>query len=88
MYLTGNGFNMFKNVYIGSKAKKEEVKAQNIVRELYFYIKNSPDFLPKEAKHQLDKDSLERVVCDYIAGMTDRYAVKKFRDIFIPESWN
>lgn len=79
---------MFKNVYIGSKAKKEEVKAQNIVRELYLYINASPDFLPKEAKRLLDKDGLERVVCDYIAGMTDRYAVKKFRDIFIPESWN
>ncbi len=79
---------MFKNVYIGSKAKKEEVKAQNIVKELYMYIKAAPDFLPKEAKRLLEKDGLERVVCDYIAGMTDRYAVKKFRDIFIPESWN
>lgn len=79
---------MFKNVYIGSKAKKEEVKAQKIIRELYDYIKSKPDYLPKEAVRLLEKDGLERVVCDYIAGMTDRYAVKKFRDIFIPESWN
>lgn len=79
---------MFKNVYIGSKAKKEEIKAQNIVRELYTYIKATPDLLPKEAERLLGTDGLDRVVCDYIAGMTDRFAVKKFRDIFIPESWN
>lgn len=79
---------MFKHVYIGSKAKKEEIKAQNIVRELYRYIKDSPDLLPKEAERLMPVDGLERVVCDYIAGMTDRYAVKKFREIFIPESWN
>ncbi len=79
---------MFKHVYIGSKAKKEEIKAQNIVRQLYSYLINSVDMLPKEADRLLDKDGLDRVVCDYIAGMTDRYAVKKFREIFIPESWN
>lgn len=79
---------MFRTVYIGSKAKKEEIKAQNIVRELYIYLKGSPDMLPKEAKQLLDTDGLDRIVCDYIAGMTDRYAVKKFCEIFIPESWN
>lgn len=79
---------MFKHVYIGSKAKKEEIKAQNIVRQLYSYLKNSEDMLPKEADRLLDKDGFDRVVCDYIAGMTDRYAVKKFCEIFIPESWN
>lgn len=79
---------MFKHVYIGSKAKKEEIKAQNIVRELYKYLKESPELLPKEAKRLMPVDGLERIVCDYIAGMTDRYAVKKFCEIFIPESWN
>ena len=79
---------MFKHVYIGSKAKKEEIKAQNIVRQLYSYLRNSEEMLPKEADRLLDKDGFDRVVCDYIAGMTDRYAVKKFREIFIPESWN
>ncbi|NLL04696.1 MAG: deoxyguanosinetriphosphate triphosphohydrolase [Clostridiaceae bacterium] len=79
---------MFQYVYIGSKAKKEEIKAQNIVRQLYSYLKDSVEVLPKEAERLLDKDGFDRVVCDYIAGMTDRYAVKKFREIFIPESWN
>jgi len=79
---------MFKNVYIGSKAKKDEIKAQNIVRHLYNYLKNSEEMLPKEACRLIEKDGFDRVVCDYIAGMTDRYAVKKFQEIFIPESWN
>lgn len=79
---------MFKNVYVGSIAKKEEVKAMNIVKELYAYIKGSPGMLPEEAARMLDKYDIDRVVCDYIAGMTDRYAVKKFHDIFIPASWN
>lgn len=79
---------MFKNVYVGSKAKKDEMKAQNIIRELYKYIKGNPDFLSEEAVRMLGTSDIDRVVCDYIAGMTDRYAVKKFHEIFIPESWH
>lgn len=79
---------MFKNVYIGSKAKKEEIKAQNIVKQLYYYFKENKDLLPKEMYKFIDRDGYDKVVCDYIAGMTDRFAVKKFREIFIPEPWN
>ncbi len=79
---------MFKHVYVDSIAKKEEKKADNIIKELYFHIKNSPELLPEEAAGMLEKFDLDRVVCDYIAGMTDRYAVKKFNDIFIPASWS
>lgn len=78
---------MFKNVYIGSMAKKDEVKAKNIIRELYNYLRKTPDLLPDEMSKMLGKNDIDRVVCDYIAGMTDRYAVKKFMDIFIPESY-
>jgi len=79
---------MFKNVYIGSIAKKEEKKAGNIVKELYTYILKNPELLPKEWEENLKLDDLDRVVCDYVAGMTDRYAVRKFNEIFIPESWH
>ncbi|MCX7843254.1 MAG: deoxyguanosinetriphosphate triphosphohydrolase [Clostridia bacterium] len=79
---------MFKHVYVGSIAKKDEDKAKNIVKELYIYIRNAPEHLPHEYSSMLDKFDLDRVVCDYIAGMTDRYAVRKFQDIFIPASWN
>ncbi|MCX7749762.1 MAG: deoxyguanosinetriphosphate triphosphohydrolase [Clostridia bacterium] len=78
---------MFKNVYIGSAAKKDEMKAQNIIRELYKHIRETPELMPEETAVMLKKFDLDRVVCDYIAGMTDRYAVKKFNEIFIPASW-
>lgn len=79
---------MFRNVYIGSKAKKEEVKAQRIIKELYNQLKAIPELIPAETMRLLDKYDLDKIVCDYIAGMTDRYAVKKFSDIFVPASWN
>jgi len=79
---------MFKNVYVGSVVKKDELKAQNIVRELYNYLVKTPEFLPTELSKSLEKYDVHRVVCDYVAGMTDRYAVKKFKDIFIPTSWS
>lgn len=79
---------MFDKVYIDSVAKKDETKAQNIIRELYTYIKSAPEFLAPESEKMLEKYDIDRVVCDYIAGMTDRYAVKKFSEIFIPESWS
>jgi dGTPase len=79
---------MFDNVYVGSIVKKDEIKAQNIVSELYRYLVKKPDIIPKETAKWLDQYGIDRVVCDYVAGMTDRYAVKKFCDIFIPESWS
>ncbi len=78
---------MFKNVYTDSEAKKEEVKTQNILNELYCYIIKNPELIPKDMVKLLKRDDIHKVVCDYIAGMTDRYAVKKFNDIFIPASW-
>ncbi len=78
---------MFKNVYIGSVAKKEEFKAQKIIQLLYKNITENPNLLPYEITEKHEKFELDRVVCDYIAGMTDRYAVKKFNEIFIPSSW-
>jgi dGTPase len=79
---------MFENVYIDSAAKKDEKKAQNIIRQLYSYLIKSPEILPEEYSKMLETEDIDRVVCDYVAGMTDTYAVKKFNDIFIPESWS
>ena len=78
---------MFKNVYIGSVAKKEEQKAKNLIKELYKYLKLMPQYLSKEAEGMLKEYDIDRVVCDYIAGMTDRFVVKKFNEIFLPNPW-
>lgn len=78
---------LFKNVYIGSMAKTEEIKTKNIISELFSFIKNNPDLIPHEMQFLLNDYELDQVVCDYIAGMTDRYAVKRFSDFYIPASW-
>lgn len=78
---------MFANVYVGSLAKVEERKTRNIIGQLYSYIKEHPEMLPQEMKGFLGEYDVDRVVCDYIAGMTDTYAVKKFSEIFIPAPW-
>jgi dGTPase len=80
---------MFKNVYIGSKAKEHELKAHNMLKQLYEYFIINRDLLPDEYKKMISNKSepLERVVCDYIAGMTDRYSINLFSKIFIPSSW-
>lgn len=78
---------MFENVYIGSIAKKEESKAESLIDELFLYLLDHPSLLPLDYYQVLDQDGIERTVLDYVAGMTDRYAVKKFQEIYIPVSW-
>ena len=68
---------MFQNVYIDSPAKLEEKKARNVIRELFFLY---CDML----KNVCEESKIQRVVTDYISGMTDRYAVEKYQENFIP----
>lgn len=69
---------MFENVYIDSPAKLEETKARRVVKELFFLYKEM-------LKPVCEEERIERIVTDYISGMTDRYAVEKFRENFIPK---
>lgn len=70
---------MFDNVYLGSEAKKEEPKAKNIVKTLFEYYF---DELKKRYPHSTE-EALKRTVCDYVSGMTDRYAMAKFKELFL-----
>lgn len=70
---------MFQNVYVDSPAKLEEVKAKEIVKWLFNYY-------VEMLAPNCDKDKALRIVCDYISGMTDRYAIEKFKENFIPTS--
>lgn len=80
---------MFENVYKNPVAKGEEEKAINMVTNLYDYYRRHVQLLPVQFLDMLEEegDTPERIVCDYIAGMTDTYAIKKFEEYFIPESW-
>ena len=80
---------MFENVYKNPVAKGEEEKAINMVTNLYDYYRRHIQLLPDQFLEMLEEEggTPERIVCDYIAGMTDTYAIKKFEEYFIPESW-
>ncbi len=78
---------LFKKVYIGSDAKKQEDKAKHIVTQLYsYYINNSEELMAQLPKG--NNDSVEQIVCDHIAGMTDRYAINLYCKLFLPLSWD
>ncbi len=69
---------MFDNVYIDSPAKLEEEKARKVIRELFFLY-------CEMLKPVCEESKIERIVTDYISGMTDRFAVERFKDHFVPE---
>ena len=79
---------MFASVYTNPLAKGEESKARAMIQALYIHYSKYPEKLPADFIPQLDFDGMPRVICDYIAGMTDKYAVAKYEDIFIPSAWH
>jgi dGTPase len=79
---------LFENVYYNPEAKGEEIRAKDMLRRMYEYLVKNPDKIPREERRIYgEKDSVERRVCDYIAGMTDRYAINAFENLFIPKVW-
>lgn len=74
---------MFANIYLGPKERiKEREKIERVITSLYEYYKSNPQLLADYCTMQGDPP--ERVVADYIAGMTDRYAIEKFKTLFLP----
>ena len=78
---------MYDHVYIGSKAKAEEAKVQYIIKQLYRFFIENPDEIPGDLWMKLPGESTHRLTCDYIAGMTDRYALNKYKSFFLPIAW-
>lgn len=81
---------MFANVYTNPRAKAEEQKAQDMLEHLFTFYKDHPENMSEEYVDMLENrgESLEDVVCDYISGMTDQYAIQKFQEYFVPRSWS
>lgn len=78
---------MFDNVYRNSVAIAEEKRARSLLAALFEYYISHPDQMPEEYLIIAEKDGTETAVCDYIAGMTDRYAVMTFQRLFQPKFW-
>ncbi len=80
---------MFRHVYRNSRAKSEEDKAVRMLQELYQFYTGRPELLPDEYRYLMNEkgEAKERVVCDYIAGMTDSYAIHVYKELFVPKAW-
>lgn len=74
---------MFDNVYLNKKAKKDEHKAIRMLRELFYYYKENPEKLPKERYEEFIQGNAEEAIKDYIAGMTDRFALNTYKELFL-----
>ena len=78
---------MFSNVYTASDAKVDNPKTVFVIHALFEHFCRKPEEMPAEFQENPRDEPLERRVADYIAGMTDRYAVKAFEQIFVPREW-
>lgn len=79
---------MFEHVYKNPVAKGEEVKAKAMMEQLFYFYLEHIERLPQKYLKMIDEGEKEqRVVCDYIAGMTDQYAIAKFSEFFLPQAW-
>ncbi len=78
---------MFDKVYTNPVCKGEETKAIDIIVRLYEYFLNNPNKIPNAYRYIIDSEGVHRAVCDYIAGMSDRYLLAVYKNIFIPDSW-
>jgi dGTPase len=79
---------LYTRVYIGSEAKAEESKVDHLIQALFDYFCKHVEELPPELKRNPRNEPIERLVVDYISGMTDRFAVSVFERIFVPRSWS
>lgn len=75
---------MFKNLYLESKAKSEEVKAEFLIKTLYNYFSNNFERIPRSFNYDIKSE----LVKDYIAGMSDRYAINIYNKLFVPNFWH
>jgi dGTPase len=78
---------LWENVYESEAVHNDFHKATKILRELYLYLMDRPDYFLTLIKAESLYDSPERCVCDFLAGMTDRYAFNLYEKLFLPLPW-
>ena len=78
---------LFENVYTNPLAKSEDNKAQELLARLFEYYVKHPDEMPELYYRNTKNEPVERCVCDFVGGMTDRYAIDRYTELFIPQVW-
>ena len=79
---------LYDRVYLNYSAKAEEAKVDGIIGGIFTYLAKNPQFMPEQYARVVASEGIERAVTDYIAGMTDTFAIKFFENVYIPKSWN
>jgi dGTPase len=75
---------LYKKLYRHYRVVRMQVKAERIVSDLFNAYRAEPLMLPDSVQVVIEKRGLERTICDYIAGMTDRYAIEEHQKLFNP----
>lgn len=75
---------LYKRLYRHSRVVRMHVKAERIISDLFAAYRSEPNILPEHIQRFIEKRGLERTICDYIAGMTDRYAMEEHQKLFKP----
>lgn len=78
---------MYEHLYYNPKAKSEESKVDGVIRGLFCHFAEHPDELPEEYALVRERDGTHRAVADYVAGMTDNYALELYHELYIPRGW-
>lgn len=78
---------LFSSLYRNPVAKSEESKVDGLVRRMFAYFVEHPARLPEEYRAICEQEGPVRAACDYIAGMTDNYALEVYHALFIPKGW-
>lgn len=79
---------LFENVYTNPLAKAEENKAKEMLALLFAHFVKHPEQMPELYRRNVEREGIERCVCDFISGMTDRYAIETYKKLFIPRVWS
>ena len=78
---------MYDYLYLNSKAKVEESKVDGMISALFEHFLKNPDELPGEYALIREQDGTARAVCDYVAGMTDNFALEMYHELYVPRGW-
>lgn len=78
---------LYERVYMGEIAQRERPRVRYMLKELYSFFLDHPEQLPESFRKSLESEKIERVIIDYIAGMTDRYALQVYNELLLPQPW-
>jgi dGTPase len=78
---------LYEHVYRNPIAKSQENKSRALLVRLFEYYSQNPDRLPPLYRRSIESEGVGRCVCDFLSGMTDRYAIETYNQLYVPRVW-